>query len=71
MHRLTAVLVLCCRRVMSQQQAEETLLGMDMQSLLVLWFNYHLDRGGSYRKVHNFAQDLKVTWFNTPEYEQR
>lgn len=35
------------------------LLALSPEEILLRWFNYHLEKAGSTRRVHNFTGDIK------------
>jgi hypothetical protein len=48
--------------VLLLREGEEmsALSALPPEDILLRWFNYHLERGGSARRVANFGDDLKV-----------
>ena len=40
-----------------------SLLKLPPEDILLRWFNYHLARGGSARRVTNFGNDIKVLFY--------
>jgi hypothetical protein len=45
------------------QEGEDmaSLLKLPPEDILLRWFNYHLARSGTSRRVNNFGNDLKVS----------
>lgn len=37
----------------------EDLMALSPEEILIRWFNYHLEKAGSSRRVHNFSGDIK------------